>query len=315
LICNFSSSFSSFGRSHAVNPEVKSYDCHPEILPYSIEKKSGVKWSVSPEDSKKSFLPLLTYFCAVCEQNKIRINENNVAVLFRGWKQGELLDIRKDLYDYERNPWKNHNYHVKDILKGLVLYNKGLVKEGYKLVEKGYFEAIHKPSDINFHCTNHFIEEKIERKGFRFLRDIVFAFIRMLPTFEGRTIRSWVYEANDSLKRHQVPIRLEVENSNADILIEDYFAGELNPLRRLPFYCGTIHSAKGRTFDAVFLLISKRAGSTNYTTLLDNGMHPSDQEELRNIYVAITRPRKILMLAVPGEDLAAWRRAFYNPGS
>ena len=40
--------------------------------------------------------------------------------------------------------------------------------------------------------------------------------------------------------------------------------------------------------------------------MLINGAKPNEEEELRNVYVGITRPRKMLMLAVPLEDVVAW---------
>lgn len=36
-----------------------------------------------------------------------------------------------------------------------------------------------------------------------------------------------------------------------------------------------------------------------------------ENEELRIVYVAITRARKILFLAVPHEHLGAWNQKFY----
>ena len=37
-------------------------------------------------------------------------------------------------------------------------------------------------------------------------------------------------------------------------------------------------------------------------------------EELRNIYVAITRPRKILVMAVPEEHEKMWYELFFDEG-
>ena len=35
-----------------------------------------------------------------------------------------------------------------------------------------------------------------------------------------------------------------------------------------------------------------------------------DSEEIRNVYVGITRPRKILVLAVPSDDKDIWMEYF-----
>ena len=76
---------------------------------------------------------------------------------------------------------------------------------------------------------------------------------------------------------------------------------------------GTVHSVKGETYDAVLLFLKKRV-SKNYTTLLrefsKNLTQPYDEEEMRVVYVGITRPRKLLWVAVPEDDLEEWRAFF-----
>ena len=69
---------------------------------------------------------------------------------------------------------------------------------------------------------------------------------------------------------------------------------------------GTIHSVKGETFDAVLLFLRKK-DRKNYTTFINDGNF-HENEEMRNVYVAITRPRKLIMIAVPDEkNKNAWK--------
>ena len=76
---------------------------------------------------------------------------------------------------------------------------------------------------------------------------------------------------------------------------------------------GFFHSVKGETFDAVLLLLKKKgAKGSYYKTLLNNGKKTMDDEELRIVYVAITRPRKLLMLAVPKECYQYWNNSLYG---
>ena len=56
----------------------------------------------------------------------------------------------------------------------------------------------------------------------------------------------------------------------------------------------TIHSAKGKTYDAIMLLIKQRGKLTFNSLNKDN-----KTEEVRTAYVAMTRPRKILVIALP----------------
>jgi len=72
---------------------------------------------------------------------------------------------------------------------------------------------------------------------------------------------------------------------------------------------GTVHSIKGETFMAVLLLAKhKGANGQIYESILNDRI--STNEELRTVYVAITRPRKILVIAVPHSDIESWKTKF-----
>ena len=76
---------------------------------------------------------------------------------------------------------------------------------------------------------------------------------------------------------------------------------------------GTVHSVKGETFDAVLLLLKQKgAFGSFYRTLLINGVKTDSNEELRIVYVATTRPRKLLVIAVPQSEKAAWEAKFFG---
>lgn len=69
---------------------------------------------------------------------------------------------------------------------------------------------------------------------------------------------------------------------------------------------GTIHSVKVETFEAVLIFLKQRPSrGAYYRTLIGQGSY-SDNEEMRIVNVGMTRPRKLLMLAVPGKDITAW---------
>lgn len=58
----------------------------------------------------------------------------------------------------------------------------------------------------------------------------------------------------------------------------------------------TIHSSKGKTYEAVLYVITDRRGRKG--RLKDINYNPLDDEEVRTAYVAMTRPRKLLVIAV-----------------
>ena len=57
----------------------------------------------------------------------------------------------------------------------------------------------------------------------------------------------------------------------------------------------TIHSAKGKTYEAVMLIIKQR-GKLTFNSL---NKKDNETEEIRTAYVAMTRPQKILVMALP----------------
>ena len=58
----------------------------------------------------------------------------------------------------------------------------------------------------------------------------------------------------------------------------------------------SIHGVKGETFDAVLLCATKCKGNTITRSLLCSGK--LDSEMMRTAYVAMTRPRKYLAIAM-----------------
>jgi ATP-dependent exoDNAse (exonuclease V) beta subunit len=52
----------------------------------------------------------------------------------------------------------------------------------------------------------------------------------------------------------------------------------------------------------VLVILKKKGVGSLYKTLLNNNITLAESEELRIVYVGLTRPRKILVLAVPDEE-------------
>lgn len=302
-ICNFITPLSSFDKIISINEEVQHYDFDPEILGFKWPKKNVVTF----EQSKAGFVKIMSRFMAICEQNSIKVNKSSVAVLYRGKSNSPYLDVKQDFDEFDSLPWMKGNYHVKDILKGAFLYDNGQFTIGYKFMERGLIEALEKINDSNFHCTSTFISASISRHGLINHRKNIFEIIKLFPSTRDRKLSAWINEANDSLTKNNLGFQLNVQMSKSHLPIEDLFAGDLPSTTIHPFFYGTIHSAKGKSFDAVLLLLGKKPGnSSNYSTMLKNGAKGDDLEEIRNIYVAISRPRKVLIVATPEEDVELW---------
>jgi len=199
-------------------------------------------------------------------------------------------------------------------VKGKHLYENGSFKEGYRLLEKGLIEAVNKPDNKNFYCTSSFVQSLIDRNGIKEHRDGIFELIELMPSTKQKSLNDWINESNQLFSKYKIQFHIKSDNGN--ILIDELFGNNMNQGDVHPFYFGTVHSAKGKTFEAVLLLLGKRAGAgKNYVNMLNvdlNSLSPSNQEEMRIVYVGITRPRKVLMLAVPDEDIRDWKNKCIN---
>jgi hypothetical protein len=198
---------------------------------------------------------------------------------------------------------------VREIVRGKYLLEAGDFKAGYKLLERGLLEGVGNGGSPGYHLNQQTIHKAIEQLGFREHRDYLFALIRLLPATTGLTLNQWVDQTNVLLRAADRNIVLKVKRPKSNLMVSEIFGRQLHSTFQFPFTIGTIHSVKGKTFDAVLLMLGKKAGNkSNYTTMLANGCKDGEHEELRNIYVGITRPRKVLILAVPNPDVDAWTK-------
>ena len=86
------------------------------------------------------------------------------------------------------------------------------------------------------------------------------------------------------------------DTQNSDfkkIPIKEYFEKK----SQTDYTYSSVHGVKGETFDALMLLIHGTRGNTLTPSFLVNGN--TDTELMRIAYVAMTRPRKLLVIAMP----------------
>ncbi|WP_162927180.1 UvrD-helicase domain-containing protein [Flavobacterium anhuiense] len=310
-ICNFITNLSSFSEIRAVNKRVKDSALKPEIAGYILPKKETKKDKtiITVEESHKSFRKILEAFLFECNENSIPIDKENVAVLYRGAASSRYLGLKTDAHAFDLIPWLKNQYHVKAVIKGKHLYELGFFNKAYRLLEKSYFEALHRKTNPLFYCSAQFINDEISIHGFKKHRNDIFKFINTLPATKDKTINSWIKEANKNLHLKGIAIKFNVNEQLGEVLIDDYFGEDLNSERLHPFYFGSVHSVKGKTFQAVLLLLGKQSARKNYQTILNlapENQNSIDREELRIVYVGLSRPEILLKMAVPDSDVNIW---------
>lgn len=286
-ICSFTSELSSFDEiSEAVNSEVKDFEFSPEIVIYQGE----------------SLKDLLDYFLGLCGKYNIKIERDKVAVLYRSRKFFEKIADIPHL-EYGQNPWVDSDNYTKDFAKGKYFYDKGDLKAGFRLIENAILKILTEKSS----CSREDLENIILRDGFTEHRRRLYNILLLLPKTDCN-IGEWILKANDNLKKVKHDISLQIKKGKDRIGFDQLFAAQKAELIKTDYYLGTIHSVKGETFEAVLVILGKKGGlGKYYKTLLDQNVLIKQNEELRIVYVGMTRPRKILVLAVPDQtNKLAW---------
>jgi len=285
LICNATFNISSLEEvSSAVSEEVKNFDHTPRVILYNDN------------------LPLIVAdFIEECNQGGIVVSEETVAVIYRSKNLiNDITGIPE--VPFGSSPWTTHDNYTKDFAKGKFLYDNGDFKGGFKAIEKALLKQVR---NLPF-CSEETIEETIRRIGFVSFKSQVFGFINLLPKTDT-TLGNWVKATNQILTENKLKFQLSITNAGTNYTFQQVFLNESEKVTDRNYRLGTVHSVKGETFDATLLVLKTKGIGKAYKTILNQNISISESEELRIAYVGITRPRKILVIAVPNqENKTAW---------
>lgn len=285
LICNATFNISSLEEvSSAVSEEVKNFEHKPRVILYNDN------------------LPIIVAdFIEECNQYGILVSEETVAVIYRSKNLiNEITGIPE--VPFGSSPWTSHDNYTKDFAKGKFLYDNGDFKGGFKAIEKALLKQVR---TLPF-CSEEIIEKTIRRIGFVSFKSQVFGFINLLPKTDT-TLGSWVKATNQILTENKIKFQLSISNAGTNYTFQQVFLNESEKVTNRNYRLGTVHSVKGETFDATLLVLKTKGIGKAYKTILKQNISISESEELRIAYVGITRPRRILVIAVPNkENKTAW---------
>lgn len=285
-ICNFTHKISSLQNpSTSVDVDIKDFDYQPKVITYT-----------------NNLPDVVNSFLEQCTQNGIKVSNDTVSIIYRA----------KDMYSnitginevpFNIYPWVDHDSYTRDFAKGKFLYDNGDFKKGFKLIEKAVLKM---NKQIEF-CSEETISNSIAEIGFTEHRNLIFNFVNLLPNTNA-SLGAWINAANVAFKHNQINSELKITNKGKEILFKELFLYEEVSTSNLNYRIGTVHSVKGETFDATLLMLKDRASNRGkYINILAKAIPPCSHEELRIAYVGMTRPRKMLVLAVPNEECkSAW---------
>jgi superfamily I DNA/RNA helicase len=289
-ICNCANAFLGKVKSIPFECEkVKNYPFVPVLKEFDHENTSNIA------KIKNDFL-------ALCK--KEGIEEKDIAIIYRSNSFGEHFG--KSTSRPEAQPWIVGKYFVRDLVQGKYLYENGDSKKGFKYMEHGF----HKASTQKPYLENNYIKTQIEKKGFAKYRGELFEFIDLLPTCKGKDLNTWITETKANLNGKHT-FDLEINSTLGRHPIDYYFGDSDLPKDETKYHVGSIHSVKGETYEAVLLFIKKDSGCrTHYANIFnkyESQLTVDEKEELRIIYVGLTRARKILVVAVPNGCRDIWK--------
>lgn len=289
-ICDFFSTMSNIESieskcSHDVNLK-------PKIVPYF----------------KKNYKLIIDEFLDYCKVNGITPINDEISVLFRG--VAEVNNLKKTFNkSHIFNIFKGGLMHDKsftlNIMEGIFLWNNKEFLKAFKKIEKEYIM-----SSYNIpYFRQEYLNQEINKVGFQKHRTNVYNFIKQFPSIENsQKIHSWIQQVNENFKNVNL---CEITDEYIDLTFELLFNGSLTD-DGLKYNIGTVHSVKGDSFDAVLLILKNKANRDDfYVDLIDCNNYLSE-EELRIVYVALSRPKKILQVAVPNNDYEHWKSLFHD---
>lgn len=207
------------------------------------------------------------------------------------------------------SPWREGDWLTRQVAHAKYLSDRAAARDGLRKLERAAYR--HLTGRAN--CRSEEVADFARSVGLGEWRGTLFGLLEALPDTQGK-LSDWVLAANDVLARcplfENASLAIKQDrrpHRYSDWTFQDAFQDPETPGQPDDVVRGTIHSAKGRGLDAVFLALkTKGAAGRHYPNMF--GSNLLDEEELRLVYVAVTRARKALAIAVPNRHLDAWRR-------
>ncbi len=254
--------------------------------------------------NSNSISSLKNQFVKLCEKFSIEISPQNIAILVRG---NTTLRRVLGLDDKDINPWKEDN--IAKLLAQAVLYRD---TKDIKLAMKYLNSVVSKICFGSYNLSEAEIENQLHGcMSIDKWKIGLWGLLKQLPD-SNEELGIWIKNTenilNEWFKINNWPA-LEECSFTSEIYGYKIINGKREsgylkePLKTFvtkASYCDditveTIHAAKGKTYEAVMFIVTKQGKCTiNQLATL-----PNDDEEIRIAYVAMTRPRKLLVVAVP----------------
>lgn len=281
-ICNMSSKLSR-NKCKAVNEEVKDYFFIPEIDGYE-----------EPNENKSEFFnDMINDFLGLCKEHDIKLTKKNVAVLCKGNTLIKTINGQK-YFDYTKLFIDNTNI-TYDLIHSRFLFDQNKFNESYLKIESIIIALALNKNHVQYYEKKKYISEI----GLLNIRKLCFDLINIMPPTHKIRINDWISEFELKLKnsdfyfKNRLLCKVRINLENNKLFIKDLFSFEEYSN---DYILSTIHGIKGKTFDATLLILKTKTDKGSYKNMIKHFKETGKmKEDLRNVYVAITRPKKILV--------------------
>lgn len=281
---------SSVEQMRAVNPDVSTCSISPQIFSYGDEA---------------AIAKIVSDFTRACAT--VGISPGDRYALTRS---KELVNvIVPGTLPARIDPWTDGAPHTRSLARAKYLFDKNQFAGALAVIERAIVPQGGRARMKRF--SELYPDQTALRR-----RGQLFTFLEGLPSTLDITIGEWVVKATSALQRSDLaplflPLGVKRRSRQYDYskLAFDALFGEQSVTNKCPEVTAqTVHMAKGTSLDAV-LVVLKRKGSSGpyYVKLLKTGVSLEQSEELRIVYVALTRAKRLLWLVVPDGDESAWR--------
>ncbi len=287
-ICDATIKFS----SHLMNKSIKS------LAKYADFGIKPVLLQVNQDKSKEDIVDWFKHFCI---KNGVDPESKDVAILTRS-----RINSESDITDL----WKTSE--TKYFAYATYLWHSGLRKDAFVQCEMGLFNLM--IGDSNGLTKVDIIFEVNKKLDYKLWKHLVIQVLTLLPNSEI-AIKTWrinLIKILDDLVRRDIIFctqnrkMQDIIKLKSRIKIDEKYSTEFLE-KSIRYYFekkssngtiySTVHGVKGESYDAILLLINKLKGNTLTSSKLLNGS--LDSEQIRIAYVAMTRPRKLLVVSIP----------------
>lgn len=297
-ICDLSSKLSGT-KYNAVNEDVKDYDFIPVIKGYD-----------EPEKNKTNFFNnIINEFIELCNEEDIKVSKKNVAVLAKGNNLIKIIQGQNNV-NYDKLSLTKRDI-IYDLIYARFLFDQRKYNESYLKIENILISI-----DLEKNYTT-YSEKKnyISKIGFFNMKKTCFDLINIMPPTTNITINKWIKTFKLKLRKSKFYLKnkllrkIKIKNEDTELVTDLFNLEEYSKNYTL----STIHGVKGETFDATLLILKSKTDKGTYKTFIESFKRIGKmKEDLRNVYVGITRPRKILVIAVPENDEKMWHQLFFD---